>query len=50
MSWSTANVTYSNIQGGVEGQGNLDVDPEAPRFYSMPTPARFIGGPNPHGD
>jgi hypothetical protein len=29
---------------------NLDVDPNAPRLYSMDTPARFVGGPNPHGE
>lgn len=29
---------------------NLDVDADAPRFYSMATPARFVGGPNPHGE
>ena len=29
---------------------NLDVDPDAPRFYSMTSPARFVGGPNPHGE
>jgi hypothetical protein len=28
---------------------NLDVDPEAPRFFSMSTPDRFVGGPNPSG-
>lgn len=29
---------------------NLDVGPDAPRLYSMDTPARFVGGPNPHGE
>ncbi len=29
---------------------NLDVDPDAPRFYSMTTPDRFVGGPNPDGN
>ena len=29
---------------------NLDIDKDAPRFYSMDTPARFVGGPNPHGE
>jgi hypothetical protein len=29
---------------------NLDVDPDAPRFFSMATPDRFVGGPNPHGE
>jgi len=29
---------------------NLDVDTDAPRFYSMDTPSRFVGGPNPHGE
>lgn len=29
---------------------NLDVDGETPRFYSMDTPARFVGGPNPDGE
>ena len=29
---------------------NLDVDADAPRFYSMATPGRFVGGPNPHGN
>lgn len=29
---------------------NLDVDSEQPRFYSMDTPARFVGGPNPDGE
>ena len=29
---------------------NLDVDPEAPHLYSMDTPTRFVGGPNPHGE
>jgi hypothetical protein len=29
---------------------NLDVDPDAPRFYSMATPTRFVGGPNPNGN
>ncbi len=28
---------------------NLDIDPDAPRFYSMATPDRFVGGPNPYG-
>ncbi len=28
---------------------NLDIDPDAPRFYSMDTPDRFVGGPNPYG-
>lgn len=28
---------------------NLDVEPDAPRFYSMATPVRFVGGPNPYG-
>ncbi|MBW2233073.1 MAG: DUF1214 domain-containing protein [Deltaproteobacteria bacterium] len=29
---------------------NLDVEADAPRFYSMATPTRFVGGPNPHGE
>ena len=29
---------------------NLDVDADAPRFYSMDTEARFVGGPNPDGE
>ncbi len=29
---------------------NLDVDVDAPRLYSMTTAARFVGGPNPHGE
>jgi hypothetical protein len=29
---------------------NLDVDADAPRFFSMNTPGRFVGGPNPHGE
>ena len=28
---------------------NLDIEADAPRFYSMATPTRFVGGPNPHG-
>jgi Protein of unknown function (DUF1214) len=28
---------------------SLDVDVEAPWFFSMNTPARFVGGPNPDG-
>ncbi|MBW2289048.1 MAG: DUF1214 domain-containing protein [Deltaproteobacteria bacterium] len=28
---------------------NLDVEEDAPRFYSMATPVRFVGGPNPSG-
>lgn len=29
---------------------SLDVDPAAPWFFSMNTPARLIGGPNPDGE
>jgi len=29
---------------------SLDIDPEAPWFFSMNTPARLIGGPNPDGE
>jgi len=29
---------------------SLDVDPEQPWFFSMGTPARFVGGPNPDGE
>lgn len=29
---------------------SLDVDPEAPWFFSMNTPARLVGGPNPDGE
>jgi len=29
---------------------SLDVDPESPWFFSMNTPARLIGGPNPDGE
>lgn len=29
---------------------NLDVHTDAPRFYSMDTPVRFVGGPNPDGE
>lgn len=29
---------------------SLDVDADAPRFFSMNTPARFVGGPNPDGE
>ena len=28
---------------------SLDVDPEAPWFFSMNTEARLVGGPNPDG-
>ena len=29
---------------------SLDVDPEVPRFFSMTTPLRQVGGPNPEGE
>ena len=29
---------------------SLDMDPAAPRLFSMNTPARFVGGPNPDGE
>ena len=29
---------------------NLEVDADAPRFLSMNTPGRFVGGPNPDGE
>ena len=29
---------------------NLEVDADAPRFFSMNTPGRFVGGPNPDGE
>ncbi|MDG2304992.1 MAG: DUF1214 domain-containing protein [Candidatus Binatia bacterium] len=29
---------------------NLDVEADAPRLYSMDTPTRFVGGPNPDGE
>jgi hypothetical protein len=29
---------------------SLDIDPESPWFFSMNTPARLIGGPNPDGE
>lgn len=29
---------------------NLDVNPDSPRFYSMSTDSRFVGGPNPDGE
>ena len=29
---------------------SLDVDPEAPWFFSMNTEARLVGGPNPDGE
>lgn len=29
---------------------SLDVDPEQPWLFSMDTPARFVGGPNPDGE
>lgn len=29
---------------------NLDVEADAPRLFSMDTPARFVGGPNPDGE
>lgn len=32
------------------GELTLDVDPEVPRFFSMATPMRQVGGPNPEGE
>ena len=29
---------------------SLDMEPAAPRLFSMNTPARFVGGPNPDGE
>ncbi len=29
---------------------SLDMDPAAPRLFSMNTPSRFVGGPNPDGE
>lgn len=34
---------------GLCAELSLDVDVEAPWFFSMNTPARFVGGPNPDG-
>jgi hypothetical protein len=28
---------------------NLDIESDSPRFYSMSTPDRYVGGPNPYG-
>ena len=50
VTWTTADVTYSNVQGGADGVGNMDVNPRlAVDGYHLKPNSPLIDAGSPQG-